>query len=113
MQPSGALRWSVMLPLCTGSKIHLVTKWAKPGGKSQVCPCEPPLPNPVCVRGVYFWRETLPEDLGGVTLCLSSSPPLGLAGPMPLKSMWVNQKYPANHHHYPMALVDPFPFSID
>lgn len=106
----------VCYPLCRGNTPHLVAKWAKPGGKSQVCPCEPLLSNRVCVCGGQLWRGTLPEDLGSVTSSSSASPPLGLAGPMPLKSLWVNQKYAANHHRYPMALVDPllpFPFSIE
>lgn len=44
------------LVLCAGvlssvqsSTAHLVPKWAKPGGKSQVCPCEPLLSHRVCV----------------------------------------------------------------
>lgn len=41
----------------------------------------------------YFWVETVPEDIHSVTSGLSASPPLGLTGWTPLKSMWVNQKY--------------------
>lgn len=91
----------VVHPPGRGYRAHFVMERGMLAALPQICPCEPPLINWVCIGG-YFWRGTAPEDIHGVISGLSASAPLGPTGRTPLKSVWVNQKYTL-----PVAFVDP------
>lgn len=67
----------------------------------------PPRPpsHCVCVRGGYYWRETVPQGHLWCHFRFISDAPFGSGlGWTPLKSMWVNQKYTR-----PCGFCWPFP----